>query len=97
MKAYEVMLILNPGLDEEAQASTMTKVKTVITDGKGVVDSEDPWGKRKLAYEIDGLTDGDYQVLQFHAPVDSIAELDRVLHITDPIVRYMIVRRDDLD
>ena len=96
MKAYEVMLILDPGLDEEAQASTMTKVKAVITDGKGTVDSEDPWGKRKLAYEIDGHSEGDYQVLQFHAPVETVAELDRVLHITDPVVRYMIVRRDDL-
>lgn len=96
MKAYEVMLILNVGLDEEAAAATMTKVKSVITDGKGTVDAEDPWGKRKLAYEIDGQSDGDYYVIQFHAPTDTVAELDRVLHITDPVVRYMIVRRDDL-
>lgn len=96
MKAYEVMLILDPGLDEEAAAATMTKVRSVITDGKGTVDAEDPWGKRKLAFEIDGHSEGDYQVLQYHAPVETVAELDRVLHITDPVIRYMIVRRDDL-
>jgi small subunit ribosomal protein S6 len=96
VKAYEVMLILNTSLDEEAASATMAKAKSVITDGKGAIDAEDPWGKRKLAYEIDGQSDGDYYVLQFHAPTETIAELDRVLHITDPVVRYMIVRRDDL-
>ena len=65
--------------------------------GSGTIDAEDPWGKRKLAYEIDKRTEGDYYVYQFHAPVETIAELDRVLHITDPVIRYMIVRRDDLN
>jgi small subunit ribosomal protein S6 len=96
VKAYEVMLILNTGLDEETAAATMAKAKSVITDGKGTIESEDPWGKRKLSYEIEKQTDGEYFVLQFHAPTETIAELDRVLHITDPVVRYMIVRRDDL-
>ena len=97
MKAYEVMLILDPSLDEEVVTATLDKAKGVITTGSGVIDAEDPWGKRKLAYEIDKRTEGDYYVYQFHAPVETIAELDRVLHITDPVVRYMIVRRDDLN
>jgi small subunit ribosomal protein S6 len=96
MKAYEVMLILRPTLDEETAAATVAKAKDVITAGKGTVDAEDPWGKRKMAFEIDGHTEGDYYVIQFHATTDVVAELDRVLHITDPVVRYMIVRRDDL-
>jgi small subunit ribosomal protein S6 len=61
------------------------------------VDSEDPWGKRHLAYEIRGFADGDYFVVMFHATTAAIAELDRVMHITDPVVRFMILRRDDLD
>ena len=51
--------------------------------------------KRKLAYEINDLTDGDYTLINFHADPTQIAELDRVLRITDAVVRHMIVRRDD--
>ena len=56
---------------------------------------DDEWGKRKLAYEINDLTDGDYTLINFHADPTQIAELDRVLRITDAVVRHMIVRRDD--
>jgi small subunit ribosomal protein S6 len=90
------MLILDHALDEEATVATLDKVKGVITTGTGTIDAEDPWGKRRMSFEIDGHSEGNYVVLQFHAPVEAVAELDRVLHITDPVVRYMIVRRDDL-
>lgn len=65
--------------------------------GNGVVDNVDVWGKRKLAYEINGLTDGDYTLIDFHADPQNIAELDRVLRITDAVVRHMIVARTDRD
>lgn len=96
MKAYELMLIINPSLDEEARAAVLEKTQGLITADGGTVDSTDDWGKRRLAYEIDGVTDGDYYIYHFHATPASIAELDRVLHITDQVVRYMIVRRDDI-
>ena len=54
-------------------------------------------GKRKLAYEIDGLTDGDYTLIDFHADPAEVAELDRVLRITDAVVRHMNVKRTDRD
>ena len=57
----------------------------------------DAWGKRKLAFEVDKLTEGDYALIDFHTAPASIAELDRVLHITDPVVRYMLVHREDSD
>lgn len=97
MKAYEVMLLIDPSLDEEAYAAVVAKATGVITSQGGVVDASDDWGKRRLAYEIDGKTDGAYNVTRFHAMPEAVAELDRVLHITDPVVRFMIVRRDDLD
>lgn len=97
MKAYEVMLLIDPSLDEEALAAVVEKTTGVITSQGGTVDSADDWGKRRLAYEVKGLTDGAYTVIQFHASPEAVAELDRVLHITDPVARYMIVRRDDLD
>ncbi len=96
MKAYELMLVLDPSLDEEAHAAALEKVTGIITADGGVVDTSEAWGRRRLAFEIDGKTDGDYTVVNFHAPTANVAELDRVLHITDPVVRFMIVRRDDL-
>jgi small subunit ribosomal protein S6 len=97
VKAYEVMLLIDPSLDEEALAAVVEKTTGVITSQGGAVDSSENWGKRRLAYEVGKLTDGDYTVIQFHAAPTAVAELDRVLHITDPVARYMIVRRDDLD
>ncbi|HEX9092737.1 MAG TPA: 30S ribosomal protein S6 [Coriobacteriia bacterium] len=97
MKAYEVMLLIDPSLDEEALAAVIEKAAGVITSQGGTIDSSENWGKRRLAFEVDGLTDGDYTVIQFHAAPAAVAELDRVLHITDPVARFMIVRRDDLE
>ena len=97
MKAYEVMLLIDPSLDEEAHAAVVDKASGVITSQGGVVDSSEDWGKRRLAYEVNGLTDGAYTVVHFHASPESVAELDRVLHITDPVARFMIVRRDDIE
>lgn len=95
MKAYELLLLLNPSLDEEARAAVLEKVQNIITTEGGVVDNVDPWGKRKLAFEIGKMTEGDYVLYEFHTAPAAIAELDRVLHITDPVVRYMVVNRED--
>ena len=97
MKAYELMLMLSPALDDESRAATLEKVQGVITGSGGAVDKVDEWGKRKLAFEIGKITEGDYVVVDFHAAPDSIAELDRVLRITDPVVRFMVVHREDRD
>ncbi len=97
MKAYELMLMLSPALDEESRAAALEKVQGVITASGGAVDKVDEWGKRKLAFEIGKITEGDYVVVDFHATPDSIAELDRVLRITDPVVRFMVVHREDRD
>ena len=97
MKAYELLFFVAPTIDEETRAGVMKRIETTITATEGVVDNVDVWGKRKLAYEIIGLTDGDYTLIDFHANADSIAELDRVLRINDVVVRHMIVRRADRD
>ena len=97
MKAYELLFFVAPSIDEETRAGVMKRVETAITAGKGTVDNVDNWGKRKLAYEINGLTDGDYTLIDFHADPADVAELDRVLRINDAVVRHMIVKRTDRD
>lgn len=95
MKAYELLFFIAPSIDEETRAATMKRVENAIVENKGAVDKVEDWGKRKLAFEVNDLTDGDYTLVDFHANPDSIAELDRILRITDAVVRHMIVQRYD--
>lgn len=97
MKAYELLFFVAPSIDEETRLAVMKRIDTAITADNGTVDNVDNWGKRKLAYEVNGLTDGDYTLIDFHANPESISELDRVLRITDAVERFMIVKRTDRD
>lgn len=97
MKAYELLFFVAPTISDEDRIAVMKRIETTIAEGEGKVDNVDEWGKRKLAYEINGLTDGDYTLVNFHADSQNVAELDRVLRINDAVVRHMIVKREDRD
>ena len=97
MKAYELLFFVAPTISDEDRVAVMKRIETTIAESEGKVDNGDEWGKRKLAYEINGLTDGDYTLVDFHANPQSVAELDRVLRINDAVVRHMIVKREDRD
>ncbi len=97
MKAYELLFFVAPTISDEDRVAVMKRIETTIAESEGKVDNVDEWGKRKLAYEINGLTDGDYTLVNFHANPQSVAELDRVLRINDAVVRHMIVKREDRD
>ena len=95
MKAYELLFFVNPSISDEVRAGVMKRIDTTITTDGGVIDAVEEWGKRKLAYPIDKLVEGEYTLINFQAEPESIAELDRVLRITTDVVRFMIVRRDE--
>ena len=97
MKAYELLFFVAPNTAEETRAGVMKRIDVAITAEGGVVDSVEDWGKRKLAFEIDDLTEGDYTLINFHADPQQIAELDRVLRINDAVKRHMVVCRSDRD
>lgn len=97
MKAYELLFFVAPNTDEETRAGVMKRIDVAITAEGGVVDSVEDWGKRKLAFEVDKLTEGDYTLINFHADPQQIAELDRVLRINDAVKRHMVVCRSDRD
>ena len=97
MKAYELLFFVAPTIDEESRLAAMKRIENTIAAAEGVIDNVDEWGKRKLAYEINGVTEGVYTLIDFHADPQSIAELDRVLRINDAVVRHMIVARTDRD
>lgn len=97
MKAYELLFFVAPNIDEESRLAAMKRVEKTISDNAGVIDNVTDWGKRKLAYEINGQSEGEYTLIDFHADPASIAELNRVLRITDAVERHMIVARADRD
>lgn len=93
MKAYELLYIVDPSSNEEVRAAVAERINGTITSQGGEIDNIDDWGKRKLAYEIDHLSEGIYILVNFHADPTHVQELDRVLRITDAVKRHMIVLR----
>ena len=87
---YEVVYIIDPNQGEEAVAATVEKFKTLAEQHSSAVEVEE-WGKRRLAYAIDYKTEGYYVLMSFSSDPSFPKELDRVLGITDGILRSMIV------
>jgi len=92
---YEVMFIVNPNLDGEAVDVQIERFGRLVAERGGQVLSVDKWGKRRFAYEIKGLTEGYYVVMQFRADRTAVDELSRVMRIADEVVRHMVVRLDE--
>ena len=89
---YEVLYVLNPNLTEEETQAIVEKFKTLI-EQNGTVDEMEEWGKRKLAYEINYLTEGYYVLVKFTSGPELRAELDRILGITDGVIRSLVTLR----
>ena len=89
---YEVLYVLNPNLTEEETQGIVEKFKTLI-EQNGTIDEMDEWGKRKLAYEINYLTEGYYVLVKFTSGPEFPAELDRILGITDGVIRSLVTLR----
>ena len=89
---YEVLYVLNPTLTEEETQAIVEKFKTLI-EQNGTVDEMEEWGKRKLAYEINYLTEGYYVLVKFTSGPELPAELDRILGITDGVIRSLVTLR----
>jgi small subunit ribosomal protein S6 len=90
---YELLLLLDPELSEEKQTEIVERVKTLVEQGDGTFERHDPWGRRKLAYQIEKKDDGIYHLLTFSAPAETLDELSRVLKIDDAVLRHMATRR----
>lgn len=94
MRAYELMFILRPSLDEETVKVNVEKFKGIIEANGGVVENVDLWGKRKLAYPIEKCNEGYYVLINFKAESDVPKELTRNLKISDIVIRDMIVKKE---
>lgn len=95
MRKYEIMYIVRPNIDEETRKAVIAKFSSIITDGGSEILEVNEWGNRDLAYEIQDFKKGYYVVLTISANVESINEFDRVAHISEDILRYIIVKEEE--
>jgi small subunit ribosomal protein S6 len=93
MNDYEVLLMLDPELPEERGNEIIARIREQAEAGGGSWDAQEPWGRRRLAYEIDHKAEGTYHLLLFTAEPTALEEITRVLKITDGVMRHLAVRR----
>ena len=94
MRQYEMMIILDPALEERTVQPSLEQFLKVVTSAGGTVDKVDVWGRRRLAYEIDHKSEGIYTVLELNAEPDTVKELDRQLNLNEAVLRTKILRPD---
>ena len=90
---YEILLMLDPDLPEDRQDEIVARTRELVERGGGTWDRHEPWGRRKLAYEIAHKDEGVYHLLDLTAEPAALDEVSRVLKITDGVLRHMAVRR----
>ena len=92
MRRYELMLVLRPDVaDDQAQAVIYRTTRQLVTSG-GQIIKVAPWGRRRLAYQIDRYREGSYHIVQFEAPPEALAEMERTLQITEEVLRHLVTR-----
>jgi len=94
VRAYEVMVILDPSLDERTIEPSLDKYLNVIRNDGGSVENVDVWGRRRLAYEIKKQAEGIYAVVSLNAEPATVKEFDRQLGLNESILRTKVIRPD---
>ena len=94
MRAYEVMVILDPSLEERTVAPSLDKYLNVVRTDGGSVESVEVWGRRRLAYEVKKNAEGIYAVITLNAEPATVKELDRQLTLNESILRTKVIRPD---
>lgn len=94
MRAYELVIIIQPELDETAVKGIIEKVQGWISDAGGSVTKIDNWGKQRMAYAINKRRDGQYVLFEMQMPPAFSAELERNLRFLESVIRFLIIARD---
>ncbi|MEG6584390.1 30S ribosomal protein S6 [Dendrosporobacter sp. 1207_IL3150] len=94
MRKYEVIFIIKP-VDEDTINSTIAKFENIVKNNGGNIDKVDRWGKKRLAYPVKDINEGFYCLFYITAEPKVVTELDRVMKITDEILKHMIVKEDE--
>ena len=92
MRHYEIMIILEPSLEERTVEPSLDQFLKVVSGGGGTVDKVDIWGRRRLAYQIEKKSEGIYAVVDLTAEPATVSELDRQLNLNEAILRTKVMR-----
>jgi small subunit ribosomal protein S6 len=92
MRRYELMLVLRPDVADDKAQAVIDRTTRGIVAGGGQIIKVAPWGRRRLAYQIDRYREGSYHIILFEAPADGIGELERTLLITEEVLRHLVTR-----
>ena len=92
MRRYELMLILRPDVADDKAQSVIDRTTRQLVAGGGQIVKVAPWGRRRLAYQIDRYREGSYHIVLFEAPPEAIAEMERTLQITEEVLRHLVTR-----
>jgi small subunit ribosomal protein S6 len=92
MRRYELMLILRPDVADDKAQAVIDRTTRQVSTGGGQIVKVAPWGRRRLAYQIDRFREGSYHIILFEAPAAVIAELERALQITEEVLRHLVTR-----
>ena len=95
MNKYELALIVNAKIEDDARTATVERAKEYITRAGGTVTEVEECGKKKLAYEIQKMSDGFYYFIQFDAAADAPAQIEQNVRIMDNVLRFLCVRKDE--
>jgi small subunit ribosomal protein S6 len=95
MRPYEVMVILDAALEEDAIRAQLDRAAEIIKSNGGTQNRVDRWGKRRFAYEVNHRWEGYYVLIEATAEPKAMAELDRALHLADEVVRHKVIRLPD--
>ena len=94
MNKYELALVINAKIEDDARTDAIKKIKALIEKFGGEITNVDEWGKKKLAYEIQKMREGYYYFIQFDASAECPAEIERRVRIMEPVMRYLCVKQD---
>ena len=94
MNKYELVLVVNAKIEDDASAAVVEKAIAYVTRFGGTVTEVEDWGKKRLAYEIQHMKEGFYYFIQFEADAACPAELEKRVRIMDNVLRYLVVRKD---
>ena len=94
MNKYELVLVVNAKIEDDARAAVVEKAKAYVERFGGKITEVEDWGKKRLAYEIQHMKEGFYYFVQFEAAAEAPAEIERRVRIMENVLRYLVVRKD---
>jgi small subunit ribosomal protein S6 len=96
VRDYELMVVLDPNLDEAGIEAMTARIQTLVTQRGGTVENVDVWGRKRLAYPIGRFRDGFYILNRLQLPTTAATEIERALKLTESVIRHLLVRSDGL-